>query len=109
MDKTKLAKLTAAGWTAGSAQDFLQLSPEEAAYVEVKVGLAAALRAQRKERHLSQEEVAKRLHSSQSRVAKMEAADPSVSVDLILRSLFALGATPKDISRAIDLRPALAQ
>lgn len=31
-------------------------------------------------------EAAKRLHSSQSRVAKMEAADKSVSVGLLLRS-----------------------
>ena len=104
MDKKKLAKLEAAGWAAGSAQDFLQLSNEEAAFVELKVALARALRAQRSDQHLSQVEAAKRLSSSQSRVAKMESADRSVTVDLILRSLFKLGATQKEIAKAITAR-----
>src|SRR5581483_4278956 len=47
----------------------------------------------RAELGLSQAVVAKRLGSSQSRVAKMEAGDPSVSLDLLLRALLALGAT----------------
>lgn len=106
MDKKKLSKLAAAGWTSGAAQDFLELSNEEAAYVELKVALAGALRNQRKEQHLSQMEAAKRLHSSQSRIAKMEAADPSVSVDLILRSLFSLGATQKEIIKAFSYKVA---
>lgn len=103
MDKKKLAKLEAAGWKAGSAQDFLQLSDEEAAFVESKVALAQAFKAFRAEQDLSQVEAAHILRSSQSRVAKMEAADQTVTVDLILRSLFKLGATQKDVADA--LRP----
>jgi hypothetical protein len=42
------------------------------------------------------------VHSSQSRIAKMEAGDPSVSIDLIMKSLLALGASPKDVAKAIS-------
>ena len=106
MDKKKLAKLEASGWKAGSAQDFLQLSDEEAAFVESKVALAQALKAFRAEQDLSQVEAAQLLRSSQSRVAKMEAADQTVTVDLILRSLFKLGATQKDVADALRPRRA---
>ena len=103
MHKRKRAKLDAAGWATGSPRDFLALSDDEAAYVEMKVALGATLRAARAAQKLSQAEVAQRLGSSQSRVAKMEAADGSVSLDLLVRSLFRLGARPGDIARA--LRP----
>ena len=100
MNSHRKAKLEAAGWTVGSTQDFLKLTDAEAAYVEAKVALGEKLRAARTDRHLSQVEVAKRLQSSQSRVAKMEAADPSVSVDLLIRSLFRLGIGTWDIFNA---------
>jgi len=101
MKATKRSKLEAAGWAVGSAADFLDLDAEEAAFVEMKVALSQSLRQWRTRKKLTQGELAKRLRSSQSRVAKMEAADPTVSVDLLLRSLFRLGAKPKDIARAI--------
>lgn len=100
MNSHRKAKLEAAGWTVGSTQDFLKLTDAEAAYVEAKVALGEKLRAARSDRRLSQVEVAKRLQSSQSRVAKMEAADPSVSVDLLIRSLFRLGIGTWDIFNA---------
>jgi hypothetical protein len=98
MNKTKRAKLEARGWAVGDTKGFLRLSPEEAAFVEFKLSLSEALRTRREGLHLSQVALAKRPGSSQSRVAKMEAADPTVSVDLLLRSLFALGATPREIA-----------
>ena len=101
MNKTKRTKLAAQGWRVGSAADFLELSAEEAAFVETKLALSESLRARRTAQHLSQAALAKRLKSSQSRVAKMEAADPTVTVDLLLRGLFALGATPRDIAKAL--------
>jgi hypothetical protein len=104
MRKTKQRKLEAAGWRVGSTAEFLALSPEEAALVETKLALSTALRARRTAQHLSQCALAKRLKSSQSRVAKMEAADRTVSVDLLLRGLFALGATPRDVAKAIQHR-----
>jgi hypothetical protein len=101
MNKAKRTKLAAHGWRVGSAADFLELTAEEAAFVETKLALSESLRARRTAQHLSQAALAKRLKSSQSRVAKMEAADPTVSVDLLLRGLFALGATPRDIAKAL--------
>lgn len=101
MNKTKIAKLKAAGFAVGNAQDFLNLTPEESAYVELRLSLAKTLHTYRVKLHLTQAALAKRVHSSQSRVAKMEAGDSSVSVDLMIRSIMALGATPKDIGRAM--------
>ena len=101
MNKTKQAKLEAHGWRVGSAADFLNLSPEEAAFVETKLALSQSLRDRRAKQHVTQTALAKRLKSSQSRVAKMEAADASVSVDLLLRALYALGATPRDVAKAL--------
>jgi ribosome-binding protein aMBF1 (putative translation factor) len=93
------------GWKVGTAQDFLGLSDEEAAYVELRFRLATTSRTQRQKKRLSQSELAKRIGSSQSRVAKMEAGDPSVSLDLLIRSLLALGATSRDLARAISTAP----
>lgn len=100
MNNAKLKKLQAAGWKVGSAQDFLKLSDEEAMLVGLKVSLASALRQARAKRGLSQVELAQRMRSSQSRVAKIEAGDPSVSLDLIVRALLAAGATRRDLQRA---------
>ena len=85
----------------GTADEFLGLSKQECALVEVKLRLARRLRALRTRQGLSQAAVAKLVRSSQSRVAKMETGDPTVSIDLLVRSLLAIGASPKDIARAI--------
>jgi ribosome-binding protein aMBF1 (putative translation factor) len=91
MTTEKKRKLEKKGWRVGSVSDFLELSPEENAYVELKVRLSKELRQRRQKLGISQVEVARKLQSSQSRVAKMEAGDPSVSIDLLVRSLLALG------------------
>jgi hypothetical protein len=104
MKITKRARVAATGWRIGSATDFLELTPEENAFVETKLALSACLRDRRKTQNVSQATLAKRLRSSQSRVAKMEAADPTVSIDLLLRALFALGAKPRDVATAIQRR-----
>ena len=101
MDKAKKKRLESSGWRVGDAAEFLGLTDEEREYVEMKLRLCQALRARRKETALTQTELARRLGSSQSRVAKMEAGDPSVSIDLLTRSLIALGATRREISRVI--------
>ncbi len=101
MDTAKRRRLQKAGWRVGSAQEFLNLSAEEAAYVELKLHLANELSKRRKSLRLTQVAVAKRINSSQSRVAKMEAGDPSVSIDLLVRSLIALGQTPGSLQKAL--------
>ena len=101
MDKAKRKRLESAGWKVGTANDFLNLSSEESAYIELKLQLAKNLQKRRIEKNLTQTEVARMLKSSQSRVAKMEAGDPTVSVDLLIRSLLTLGTKPKALLRSI--------
>jgi ribosome-binding protein aMBF1 (putative translation factor) len=101
MNTAKRKRLEKDGWKVGTAQEFLNLSPEEAAYVEVKLNLARVLSNRRKSLRLTQVALAKRIKSSQSRVAKMEAGDPSVSIDLLVRSLIALGETPTALQKAL--------
>ena len=104
MKHTKRARLEAKGWRVGSVAEFLELSPGEAALVETRLALSQTLRERRVAQKLTQGELARRLNSSQSRVAKMEAGDKSVSVDLLLKGLFALGAQPRDVGRALQRR-----
>lgn len=101
MKAAKRKKLEANGWKVGSAADFLELSDEEAGYIELKLKLANRLKDARIQRHLTQEAFAKRIDSSQSRVAKMETGDRSVSIDLLVKSLLALGITNKDIGKIL--------
>lgn len=95
----KRRRLERAGWTVGDAGDFLGLSADERRFVDVKLALAHGLRRRREELGLTQTQVAERFGSSQSRVAKMEAAHRTVSTDLLLKSLFRLGASPRDVAR----------
>jgi len=101
MKRSKKDRLEAAGWRVGTAEEFLGLSEEEAAFVEMKLSLAASVRRRRRARRLTQTQLAKKLGSSQSRVAKIEAADPSVSIDLLVRSLLAMGASRAEVARTI--------
>ena len=104
MKAEKRRKLENAGWHVGDAADFLQLTPGEAEFVEIKLALASRLREWREEHNWTQAEVARRVGSSQSRVAKMEAADPTVSVDLLMRSLLAVGADRRELGRVLSSR-----
>ncbi len=101
MKAVKRKKLETAGWRVGSATDFLGLSREEEAYIEAKLALAQKIKAVRKEKKMSQAKFAKAIQSSQSRVAKMEASDPSVSMDLMMKSLFSVGISTKQVAKAI--------
>ncbi len=102
MHKAKKKRLVKKGWKIGSADEFLGLSPEESAYIELKLNLSEKLRRNRIRKKLTQGELAQLISSSQSRVAKMEAGDPSVSVDLLVRSLLALGVSRKELGRSIS-------
>jgi ribosome-binding protein aMBF1 (putative translation factor) len=99
MNTTKRKRIETKGWKVGSASDFLNLTPDETAYVEMKLALSKRLREARQKKTLSQAQFAQLLKSSQSRIAKMEAGDPSVSLDLLVRSLLALGTTRKSLAR----------
>lgn len=104
MKKSRQDKLKQAGWHVGTAQEFLGLSDEEAALVEMKLALARSVKHRRLARDLTQDELARQLGSSQSRVAKMEAADAGVSLDLLMRALLSLGATRQEVGRIIGTK-----
>ncbi len=101
MNATKRKKLEAAGYSVGSTQEFLGLTDEEMAYIEIKRSLSENLQSRRKQQKLTQVQAAKLLQTSQSRVAKMESADKSVSIDLLVRANLALGATTHDLKHAL--------
>lgn len=100
MDRKKRKALEAAGFRVGDAEDFLGLSPEERELVELRLAVSRAVRRLREERHLTQQQLAARLKSSQSRVAKIEAGAADVSLDLLFRGLFAVGGRLGDLTRA---------
>lgn len=101
MKKTKRKALERAGWRVGTVDEFLGLSKAEAALVELRLALSKKLRTKRTKQKLTQGQLAKLVGSSQSRVAKMESGDPSVTLDLLIRSLLAMGASQKEVARAI--------
>ena len=99
MGQAKRKCLEAKGWKVGSTVDFLGLSQEESVYIELKLRLSDALKKRRKQAGMSQAAAATKLGSSQSRIAKMEASDPSVSLDLLIRSLIELGVSRQGLAR----------
>lgn len=101
MRTSKKRKLEAKGWRVGNAEEFLGLSPKDSAYIELKLKLAESVRETRVGLDLTQQEVADLIHSSQSRIAKIESGDASVSIDLMIRSLIALGVSNRDLARII--------
>jgi len=98
----KRARLEGKGWKIGSAKEFLDLSDEEVAYIEMKLVLSGKLKQRRQQKRMTQADLARLLHSSQSRIAKMETGDLSVSIDLLVKALLALGVSKKELGRSIS-------
>lgn len=97
MDAQKRERLEKAGYKVGDYDEFLGLSPQEKEYIELRITLSRGIREARRRQDLTQAELASITGSSQSRIAKMEAADASVSLDLQFKSLFAMGHTREDL------------
>ena len=101
MEKNKIKKLEERGWKVGSAEDFLKLTESEINLLETRLELSSYLRTIRTEKRITQVQLAKKIHSSQSRIAKMESGDPSVSLDLLYKTIYSLGKTPKEVAKFI--------
>ena len=101
MNQAKQKRLEKKGWRVGSVAELLALTPDESAYIEMKIALSQSVRARRADKRLTQMQLARLLKSSQSRVAKIEAGDKSVSLDLLVRSLVILGASRRDLAQVI--------
>jgi len=102
MRDDKKKRLETRGWRVGTTREFLKLSADEEAYIELRLRLADGLKKRRLRRHLTQTDLARVVRSSQSRIAKMETGDPTVSLDLLIRSLLILGTSRKDLARIIS-------
>ncbi len=98
MDREKQKALQAAGFRVGDAEDFLELTEEERRLVELRAAVSRSVRRLREKRHLTQQQLAGKLKSSQSRVAKIEAGSVDVSLDLLFRALFAVGGGLVDLT-----------
>jgi len=99
MKRKKQLALEAKGYKVGTVDEFLGLTKEESEFVEMKLALAKALEKARKSKKMTQVQLAKRIDSSQSRVAKMEAGDPTVSFDLLIKTFLALGTNRKKLAK----------
>jgi ribosome-binding protein aMBF1 (putative translation factor) len=106
MSPERRKRLEAGGWKVGTVREFLSLTSAEEAFIEIKLALADCLRERRRRLGWTQSQVAQKVESSQARVARMEAGDPEVSADLLLRTLLVLGATRKDLAKIIGSRAA---
>jgi ribosome-binding protein aMBF1 (putative translation factor) len=104
MKQSKRRKLESKGWKVGTTEEFLQLTPEEYEYIEIKLNLSKSLKERRQRKNMTQEDLARLIKSSQSRVAKMEAGDPTVSIDLLIRSLLALGTNKNTLAKMLSSR-----
>lgn len=100
MDEAKRKRLEEKGWKVGMVSDFLELTPEETALIEIKLALSRNLK-QRRQKSMTQTELAEKLHSSQPRIALAENGDASVSIELLIRAMLATGATPQEIGQVI--------
>jgi ribosome-binding protein aMBF1 (putative translation factor) len=102
----KRKNLERAGFKVGTVQEFLNLSDEEMALIDLKVHLVILLRNARSQAGISQQALAKRIGSSQSRIAKMEGGDSNISLDLICKALFALKIPAREIGKAFSPKKA---
>jgi DNA-binding XRE family transcriptional regulator len=100
MEPAKKERLESKGWKIGTVSDFLELTPEETIFVEIKLALSRSLK-DRRQKTMTQVELASKIGSSQPRIAKAENGDDSVSIELLIRAMLATGATPKDIGQII--------
>lgn len=99
MSKGKSISSIDGAWKSGSAYDFLELSAEEIELVEIRLAFSRKMKELRLASGRTQAQIAKLIQSSQSRVAKIEAGDPSISLDRQIKSLIMLGLTRKQVGK----------
>lgn len=108
MEKKKRKQLEEKGFRVGSAAEFLELTPEEEAYIDIRLDISRLVKSQRTKNGWTQEQLARAIGSSQSRIAKLESGDPGISMDLMIKALLQLGTSKKQIGKLLEgeLEPA---
>ena len=102
MDKKRKQQLEEKGFRVGSAADFLELTPEEETYIDIRLDISNMVKSQRAKRGWTQEQLARAIGSSQSRIAKLEGGDPGISMDLMIKALLRLGTSKKQIGKLLE-------
>ncbi|MGV0025467.1 helix-turn-helix domain-containing protein [Phormidesmis priestleyi] len=100
MDRAKRERLEASRWMVGTVSEFLELTSQEATLVEIKLALSRHLK-ERRQKLMTQGELAEKIRSSQPRIANAENGDASVSIELLIRAMLATGATTQEIGQII--------
>ncbi|REL37965.1 XRE family transcriptional regulator [Rhodohalobacter sp. SW132] len=108
MDKKKRKILEEKGYRVGSASDFLELTPEEETYIDIRLDISKLVKTQRAKKGWTQEQLAQAIGSSQSRIAKLEGGDQGISLDLMIKALLRLGTTKKQMGKLFEgeMKPA---
>ena len=109
MDRAMQKRLEAAGFRVGDAGDFLGLTEDERRLIELRLAVSRAVRQAREKASLTQQQLAAKMKSSQSRIAKIEAGEPEVTLDLSIRALFAAGGELSDLAGMGPTRKRVAQ
>lgn len=102
MDKKKRKELEQKGFKIGSTGDYLELTPEEESYIDIRLDIRDLLKSQRTKKGWTQQQLADSIGSSQSRIAKLEAGDPGISLDLMFKALLQLGTSKKEIGKMLE-------
>ena len=102
MDKKRKQQREEKGFRVGSAADFLELTPEEEAYIDIRLDISNMVQSQRGKRGWTQDQLARAIGSSQSRIAKLEGGDPGISMDLMIKALLRLGTSKKQIGKLLE-------
>ena len=96
----KLKRVLEMGGRVTTVQEWLDLSDEEVALLDMKIELGKKLEALRRRKKLTQQEVAELLQTSQGRVSKMERGQ--ASLDQLAWSLLVMGESRERIARVIS-------
>ena len=102
MDNSKRKELEAKGWEVGTVDEFLDLTPEESTYIEIKLALGRVLKRVRERSQITQKVAAEKAETSQPRLANLEAGDSSVTIDRQIKALLSNGATTQDLAEALS-------
>ncbi|MGB5398666.1 MAG: helix-turn-helix domain-containing protein [Thermoanaerobaculia bacterium] len=100
LEARKRERIEKMGGRVTTVEEWLELSPEEVAIIDMKIQLGEELKALRRSKKLSQEKAAEILNTSQGRVSKMERGQ--ASLDQLAWCLLVMGKSRKALARAIS-------
>ena len=101
MKATKKKALESAGYNMTNAAEWLGLSPQEDAIVNMRVNFAMEIERICKEQGITQKALAEKIGTRQSGVARMLNNPSKVTLDHLIRTLLALGTPSKRIASLI--------